>query len=83
MAQTSAKGIDVHKVTEQHLAESKTIHYAATAAFGISAVRVNTESENEDAYDTKQHIYCFKSRKDKGRYFTIRRNFDYQRFEDL
>lgn len=84
LAQTSVKGIDVHKVTEQHLGECKTMHLQATAAFGISAVRVNTdETDESDAYEIRQHCFCFKSRKGKGKYFPIKRNFDYQRFEDL
>lgn len=84
LAQTSAKGIDVHKVTEQHLGECKSMHIQATAAFGISAVRVNTDSKDEsDSYETRQHCFCFKTRKGKGTYFPIKRNFDYQRFEDL
>lgn len=84
LAQTSAKGIDVHKVTEQHLGECKTMHQQATAAFGISAVRVNSDTdEDSDSYETRQHCYGFKTRKGKGTYYTIKRNFDYQRFEDL
>lgn len=84
LAQTSAKGIDVHKVTEQHLGECKTMHQQATAAFGISAVRVNSDAnEDSDSYETRQHCYGFKTRKGKGTYYTIKRNFDYQRFEDL
>lgn len=80
-AQTNAKGIDVHKVTEQHIAECKNMHHEATAAFGVSAVRL-TSDDNGDVYDVRQHIYGFKTRKGKGTYFTIKRNFDYQRFEN-
>lgn len=81
-AQTNAKGIDVHKVTEQHIAECKNLHHEATAAFGVSAVRLSSDDQG-DVYDIRQHIYGFKTRKGKGTYFPIRRNFDYQRFEDL
>ena len=85
MAQTSKDGIDRSKVSEQHFAECKTLHYQATAAFGISAVRLKKEEDgdSQDVYESRQHVYCFKSRKSKGKYWPIRRNFDYQRFEDL
>ena len=85
MAQTSKDGIDRSKVSEQYFAECKTLHYQATAAFGISAVRLKKEEDgdSQDVYESRQHVYCFKSRKSKGKYWPIRRNFDYQRFEDL
>lgn len=84
LAQTSAKGIDVRKVTEQHIADSKTMHHLAVAGFGISALRIHTDDQDEeDAYQEKQYIYCFKSRKGKGKLFPITRNFDYQRFENV
>lgn len=84
MAQTSKDGMDRSKVSEQHFAECKTLHYEATAAFGVSAVRLKAEENgDQDVYDERQHVYCFKSRKGKGRYWSIKRNFDFQRFEGL
>ncbi len=84
MAQTSKDGIDRSKVSEQYFSECKTLHYQATAAFGISAMRIKTENDEDgDVYDIRQHVYCFKSRKSKGKFWTMKRNFDYQRFEGL
>lgn len=84
MAQTSKDGIDKSRVSEQHFSECKTLHYQATAAFGISAIRIKTENDEDgDVYDVRQHVYCFKSRKSKGKFWAIKRNFDYQRFENL
>lgn len=83
MAQATADAVGVARVTEKYLAESKTMHREAVAGFGISAVRVSGTEEEAASYSDEQHIFCFKSRKAVGRFFKIKRNFGFQRFENM
>lgn len=80
MAQAGAEGVNVRHVTERHLAESKTLHREAVAAFGISALRESRDGA-DNSYSDAQYLYCFKSRKARGMTVNLTRHFDYQYFE--
>lgn len=83
MAQATADAVGVSRVTEKYIAESKTMHREAVAGFGISAIRINETEEEAAAYSDDQNVFCFKSRKAVGRFFKIKRNFSFQRFENM
>lgn len=83
MAQATADAVGVARVTEKYLAESKTMHREAVAGFGISAMRVNGTEEEAASYSDEQCVFCFKSRKAVGKFFKIKRNFGFQRFENM
>lgn len=84
-AQATPKSVGKAHITEQDIAECKSIHTEAVAAFGISAIRTNASENDEeaDSYETRQYFNFFKTRKGKGKVFPVRRNFGYQRFEDM
>lgn len=89
MAQTTKDSVGVKVITEAHLAECKSLHWQATAAYGISAIRkrltdddINNDEGNA-TYEDTQYMNAFKSRKCKGLIFPITREFDYQRFSKL
>lgn len=85
MAQTTKDGFNKPMITEEHLAECKSLHWQATAAFGISALRdkLNEGSESQGTYKDVQWMNAFKSRKSKSIIFKIQRDFDHQRFSKL
>lgn len=87
MAQTTKDGFNKKAITENELAECKSLHWQATAAFGISAIRASNldeiGSEGVETYSNNQYINTFKSRKAKGLIFPIKRDFDYQRFTNM
>lgn len=81
MTQASADAVGKTKVTEQYIAECKTIHREATAAFGISAIRADDSGEEKAAsYAKRQYVTGFKSRKSSSSSFWVERDFGYQRF---
>lgn len=82
-AQATADAVGKSKVTEKYLAEAKTMHREAVAAFGISAMRITDSEEDSASYADTQYVYCFKSRKAIGRFFQVKRNFALQRFENM
>lgn len=89
MAQTTRDSVGVKLINESHLAECKSLHWQATAAYGISALRKRlTDADLDDTdgqavFETRQYMHAFKSRKSKGIVFPIDRDFDYQRFSKL
>lgn len=89
MAQTTRDSIGVKMINESHLAECKSLHWQATAAYGISALRkrlTDADLDNSDGqavFETRQYMHAFKSRKSRGIVFPIERDFDYQRFSQL
>lgn len=66
------------KLDARDMAECKSLHFEATAAFAISAV-VGTE-ESSDSYSDDQLLNCYKSRKAKPHVSKLKRDFDFQRF---
>lgn len=95
LAQTSNDGFNKAIITQNELAECKTLHWQATAAFGISAMyddAVNGKAGNEAArnldgvqqtFRDNQTMNSFKSRKGKNIVFPIIRDFKFQRFSQL
>lgn len=90
--QTSVDAVKNRKarIGPEDLAECKTVHYQATAAFGISALtppKAKGDAEKEDntssaSYLDDQVINCFKSRKAKGMWWGVKREFQFQRFAE-
>ncbi len=90
LVQTSVDAVKNRKapIGPEDLAECKTVHYQATAAFGISAITPAKQKDDNDkdentasaSYLTEQWINCFKSRKSQGTCWGVTREFQYQRF---
>lgn len=83
-AQANMNAVDKKKVSEQYIAEAHNLHQQADAAFGISALQTSGTAEGDQAsYDETQFCYCFKSRKARGQFFSMKRKFACQRFENM
>lgn len=84
--QTDSAGTDKEKyITSKNIAEAKGLHRLMTVAFGISAITKpeKDRTPGEDIFEEIQYFNCFKSRNNIAKYFNIKRNFGYMRFEKL
>lgn len=87
-AQATADAVGKKLITEHDIATCKTLHEQAAVGFGLSAIRAvdvkavsDTSADAKESYSIEQNVYCFKSRKSTGKYWVVRRNFGFQRFE--
>ena len=73
------------RVDASVMAECKQMGRAMTNVIGISAMLEKESEEDTDAliFSDKQWFYVSKSRKGLTKAISIRRNFKYQRFDDI
>lgn len=83
MAQAAAAAVKKVKIDNDCVAECKSLHNEAHAAFGISHL-ANAADEGGDARNSFKDTQCFnvfKSRGGNPQSFWMKENFDYQRFD--
>lgn len=85
--QASKDALGKRRVTEEHIADCKTLHDEAEVAFGLSAIRTKeTDEVTGDktlSYTNEQRLFCFKSRKAPGMDIPVKCNFAFQRFDAM
>lgn len=81
----ASKGYNTMKVGTELIAECKSMGQKYAGIIGITALYDNKEQEASDTpiFSDKQFFFVQKTRKGRGSVVPIKRNFKYQRFEEI